>query len=245
LTVRVDPEGRELKELKKYATFRGKEVLEVGCGEGRLTFQYAAEAKRVTALDASGRDIAEARRSAPKGLANKLKFRVGRGESLHIPDNSVDLVFFSWSLCCTDVPAMGKALDEAWRVLRRRGTLLSIQPSLYQPFRYGMIDYLMDRNSAPTIEDEGEKQARLALRHASLVEGKFDFVGEEEFPTFTYYGTVREFLREIRTDRGQNFRELDRGTKLRILEIIDSMKTGRGVRVQENAILTALGKVIP
>ena len=209
MTVREDPEGTEIKLIEKYATFKGKDVLEVGCGNGRLTFQYAASTRSVHAIDASARDLAEARKAIPKSLARKIRFRVGRGESLHLEDESVDLVFFAWSLCCTDVPAMGKAIDEASRVLRRKGTLLSMQPSLYQPFPYGMVDYLIDRNSAPTIEDEGEKHARLALRHASLVEGKFDFIAEEEFPIYVYYDSIRERMRQIRADAGERFKELD------------------------------------
>lgn len=179
--MREDPEGIELELLEKYATFKDRDVLEVGCGNGRLTLQYAGSAKSVTAIDASARAIAEARKAAPKGLAERLRFRVGRGESLGLADGSVDIVFFAWSLCCTDVPAMGKALDEAWRVLRRKGLLLNLQPSLYQPFHNGAVFYLIDRYSGPTVGDEGERQARLALRYASLIEGMFDFVAEEEF----------------------------------------------------------------
>jgi SAM-dependent methyltransferase len=244
LTVREDPERTELKIIEKYATFKGKDVLEVGCGNGRLTFQYAALAKSVRAIDASARALAEARKAVPKGFAEKISFRVGRGENLRQSDESVDLVFFAWSLCCTDVPAMGKAIDEAWRVLRRKGTLLSMQPSLYQPFPYGMVDYLIDRNSAPTIEDEGEKHARLALRHASFVEGKFDFVAEEEFPIYYYYDTIREKMREIRADGGERFKALDGRTKQKILAIVSSMRTRKGVKVQQNAVLTVLRKAI-
>jgi ubiquinone/menaquinone biosynthesis C-methylase UbiE len=242
LTVSEDPEGKELKVIEKYATFKGKEVLEVGCGEGRLTFQYAASARSVYAIDASSRAIAEARKAVPKKLAFRIGFHVGRGERLRLADGSVDLVFFSWSLCCTDIPAMGKAIDEAWRVLRQDGILLSMQPSLYQPFPYGMVDYLINRNNGPTIVDEPERQARLALRHASFVEGKFDFVAEEEFPIYTHYGTTRGFLRKIMAEAGVRFKELDGRTKQKIMEIITSMKTRKGVKDQQNVILTVLRK---
>jgi ubiquinone/menaquinone biosynthesis C-methylase UbiE len=244
LTVREDPEGIELKVIEKYATFKDKEVLEVGCGDGRLTLQYAGSAKSVLAIDASSKAIAEARKAAPKRLAAKIDFRVGRGEKLRLADRSVDLVFFSWSLCCTDIPAMGKAIDEAWRVLRQDGILLSMQPSLYQPFNYQMVSYLIDRNWGPTITDEPERQARLALRHASLVEGKFAFVAEEEFPIYTYYDTTREILKEIRAHDSERFKELDGRTKQKIMKIIASMKTRKGVRDQQNVILTVLRKAV-
>ena len=37
MTIRDDPEGTEIKTLLKHVSLGGKEVLEVGCGEGRLT----------------------------------------------------------------------------------------------------------------------------------------------------------------------------------------------------------------
>ena len=36
MTIRDDPEGTEIKTLLKHVALGGKEVLEVGCGEGRL-----------------------------------------------------------------------------------------------------------------------------------------------------------------------------------------------------------------
>lgn len=228
---------------ERYVSFEDSDVLEIGCGSGRLTFQYAALAKSVVAIDPSAKAIAQAKNSTPKNLARRLNFHVGRGERLSFPNESFDLAFFTWSLCCTDIPAMGKALDEAWRVLRQKGMLANIQPSLHQPFRRGLVSYLIDRNSGPSIEDEADRQARLALRHASLVERRFDFIAEEEFPVYTYYDTVDDALEQITAQRRENYRALDRGTRRRIREIITSMVTKKGVRSQENAVLTILRKV--
>ena len=37
----IDPEGAELAALGKLVDFAGLHVLEVGCGDGRLTWRYA------------------------------------------------------------------------------------------------------------------------------------------------------------------------------------------------------------
>ena len=50
MTVVKDPEGFEKKILHQFANFSGAKVLEVGCGEGRLTFKYAASAGQVIAV---------------------------------------------------------------------------------------------------------------------------------------------------------------------------------------------------
>ena len=35
MTIRVDPERNEIRALKEVGTWRGKKVLEIGCGNGR------------------------------------------------------------------------------------------------------------------------------------------------------------------------------------------------------------------
>ena len=228
--------------LKRHVPLNGKDVLEVGCGDGRLTFQYADLTKKVTGLDPSKDEVSSARRATPKRLASRVSFVVGRGENLQFPDESFDVVFFSWSLCCTDIPAMGKALDQAWRVLRPGGVLASMQASLHQPFLEGMISYMMQRNSAPGINDESDKQARLALRHSSLVERRFDLVVEDEFPIFDYYSSIKGALEEYSLRNGVEYGTLSNETRQGIREILASMRTRRGIRAEQNAVLTTLRK---
>jgi tRNA G46 methylase TrmB len=39
MTLEKDPEGFEKKSLHKFADFADKRILEIGCGEGRLTWK--------------------------------------------------------------------------------------------------------------------------------------------------------------------------------------------------------------
>lgn len=246
LAVSLDPEGIEIEVTKKHVSFDNKDILEVGCGDGRLTVQYAPSAKSVMAIDPNSRAISSAKKRSTKGLAAKLSFRVGTGEELTFPDESFDLVFFTWSLCCTDIPAMGKAVGEAWRVLRPEGILASIQPSLHQPFLFGMVGYLIDKYYGPALkDDEAYVQSRLALRYASLVAGKFVFVAEEEFPNYTYYDSEQGALKGLVSKRREKYRGLGHRTKRLIWELVhdEGVRTRRGIRMQENAVLTVLRKV--
>jgi ubiquinone/menaquinone biosynthesis C-methylase UbiE len=59
-----DPEGFERKTLHKLVDFTDKTVLEVGCGEGRLTWKYAASAKRVIGFDPDHDSLRVARADA-------------------------------------------------------------------------------------------------------------------------------------------------------------------------------------
>ncbi len=66
---RQDPEGIEIKMVLKHLSFDDKVVLEIGCGDGRLTFKYAGMARKVVAVDPIADTIEIATRNKPKNLA--------------------------------------------------------------------------------------------------------------------------------------------------------------------------------
>jgi ubiquinone/menaquinone biosynthesis C-methylase UbiE len=238
-----DPEGIEIKTVLKHLSFDGKDVLEIGCGDGRLTLRYAQMARRVVAIDPLEEGIEKAKRDQPKNLLRKVEFRVGRGEKLVFPDQSFEMVFFSWSLCCTDIPKMGKALDEASRVLRPGGTLINLQPSLHQPFSSGAVSYLIQKKFGTTVDDERYRQSRLALKYLALIEERLNLAEEEEFTVNTYYDTIDEAVDDSIRVRKEQYDKLDEGTKVRIRKILSSRMIQKKILVQENAVLTVLHKV--
>lgn len=93
-----DPEGVEKRVLDQVVDFSGLRVLEIGCGDGRMTWLYADQAARVLAVDTESESIAVARKSTPKELADKVRFRVASAEKLRVRPNSFDIAFLSWSL---------------------------------------------------------------------------------------------------------------------------------------------------
>jgi 2-polyprenyl-3-methyl-5-hydroxy-6-metoxy-1,4-benzoquinol methylase len=94
----LDPEGAHLAALRRLAEFDGKRVLEMGCGEGRLTRGIATEAASVLAFDPDAALIAEAKASFPPELADRVDFQTAAAEGIEIARGSFDLVVFSWSL---------------------------------------------------------------------------------------------------------------------------------------------------
>ena len=95
---RVDPEGIELRTLRELAPVDGLRVLEIGCGDGRLTVQFAQEAASVHAVDPDGDRIATARRALPAELQAKVSFTVADAAELKAPRRRFELALFSWSL---------------------------------------------------------------------------------------------------------------------------------------------------
>jgi ubiquinone/menaquinone biosynthesis C-methylase UbiE len=95
---RIDPEGVELGTLKERAPVDGLNVLELGCGDGRLTFQFAGAAASVFAVDPDEERIAKARASLPSELEEKVAFAVAGAAEVEAPRRRFDLALFSWSL---------------------------------------------------------------------------------------------------------------------------------------------------
>jgi 2-polyprenyl-3-methyl-5-hydroxy-6-metoxy-1,4-benzoquinol methylase len=96
MALRHDPEGAETDALRAlFPSFEGRDVLEIGCGEGRLTERYAAAARSVLAIDPDEDAIARCR-DAVRGLpvdARAIDF------AHFAPANTAfDVVIFSWSL---------------------------------------------------------------------------------------------------------------------------------------------------
>jgi len=98
VTGTLDPEGAHLAALRRLADFRGMRVLEMGCGDGRLTAGLAEEANRVVAFDPDAEAVEKARVALPDELAERVSFLVASAEQLEIAPGSFDLVVFSWSL---------------------------------------------------------------------------------------------------------------------------------------------------
>jgi ubiquinone/menaquinone biosynthesis C-methylase UbiE len=94
----LDPEGVHLAALRRLADFRGRRVLELGCGDGRLTLGIAADASRVLAFDPDAEAIDRARRFLPSEYAERVSYEVASGKAIEVEPAAFDLVVFSWAL---------------------------------------------------------------------------------------------------------------------------------------------------
>ena len=98
MAIIYDPQNNEIEALQQYASWQGKRVLELGCGDGRLTRRLAALGAVVDAYDPKEALISSARESLPSQYAATVSYFVGHAETIDAPDKHYDLVLFSWSL---------------------------------------------------------------------------------------------------------------------------------------------------
>ena len=89
----VDAEGAHLAAIFRAADFQGRHVLEIGSGEGRLTWGFAPLADSVLAFDPDADVVAAARADCPDELREKVRFEVASTEEIEVEPQSIDLVF--------------------------------------------------------------------------------------------------------------------------------------------------------
>jgi predicted RNA methylase len=95
----IDPEGVEVAAIRELVDVRGRRILDVGCGDGRLSFACARDgAATVVGIDPDDAEIAEAHGATPRGLRRRIRFEVADAAEVELPRREFDLALFSWSL---------------------------------------------------------------------------------------------------------------------------------------------------
>ncbi len=98
MTLQKDPERNESKYLHRFADFRNRRVLEVGCGEGRLTWQYAGATQTAIGIDLDRDALRIACVDRPQDLHNKAFFTCTVSEYLPFSKETFDIAILAWSL---------------------------------------------------------------------------------------------------------------------------------------------------
>lgn len=98
MTVQSDPEGNEGKFLHRFADFTNRRVLEVGCGEGRLTWKYATASAWTVGVDADKDALRIAAFDRPANLVMKAHFAAAEAQKLPFRKDTFDLAVLAWSL---------------------------------------------------------------------------------------------------------------------------------------------------
>jgi ubiquinone/menaquinone biosynthesis C-methylase UbiE len=97
MTLEKDPEGLEIRYLNQSAIFTDKRVLEIGSGDGRLTWRYAHSAGRVTGIDLDADAMRVATTDRPATLHETVSFVRASSLELPFPCKTFDIVILAWS----------------------------------------------------------------------------------------------------------------------------------------------------
>jgi ubiquinone/menaquinone biosynthesis C-methylase UbiE len=113
-----------IKSLFKKVEFKGQYVLEIGCGDGARTSQFGQmRGVKIEAIDPDEKSIAYAKEN---NYDDDINYQVAKAEALPFSEKTFDIVIFTLSL--HHINSGKKALTEACRVLKNKGTIVVIEP---------------------------------------------------------------------------------------------------------------------
>ncbi len=149
--------GKPTQPLDELLELDGRDVLDVGCGEGWLARRLASAGARAVGLDPSADALERARGDELSDAS--VRYVEGAAEALPFADGSFDVVIFFNSLHHVAPESMDGALGEAARVLRGDG-LLYVQEPLAEGPSFELLRPVND-------ETPVRRAAQLALERAS------------------------------------------------------------------------------
>lgn len=167
----------EVGKLKEFGVFSGPNLLEIGCGDGRITAQLAEDATCLVALDPSGQDLGQAARRVDRAL-----FCQASGVQLPFADHCFDTVLFTLSLHHQD---SSLALQEAGRVVASGGRILVMEPAVdgeAQQLFHCFKDETADLEAAMAAIEASS----LRVVQATRFEADWSFENKHEFSRYMF-----------------------------------------------------------
>jgi SAM-dependent methyltransferase len=148
----------DLAILERLVEPTGKDVVDIGCGGGRLVRELVDLGARAVGVEISERQLAAA--VAHDG-GSGARYLVGRGEDLPLADATMDAAAFMRTLHHVPTADQTVALGEAARVLRPGGVVYVVEP-LAEGDYFELVSIVED-------EVEVREAAQRALRDAADV----------------------------------------------------------------------------
>ena len=93
-----DEAGVETAAIASLVNLDGKHVLDVGCGEGRLTTFAAARGASIYAFDPKAESVAAARAALTSVQRRRVRFAVHDAQARDLPRERFDVALCGWSL---------------------------------------------------------------------------------------------------------------------------------------------------
>lgn len=208
-----DPTDQYIAAIISQYDLGGKEVLEIGCGKGRITRDLARHARRVVATDPDSTALQSALTAVDAGNVEFVHAPAGVPE---FPAGSFDAVIYSLSLHHVPVDQMNGSLCKAAGMLRNDGVIVVVEPGdsgsfteVKERFAAGSGDERPARQAALCAMQQLEGWSKGATVHFRTL---FQFADDEDFFSTLLTGhrqhadsfihEVKVFLEKYRTADG-------------------------------------------
>ena len=178
--MKENSDQRIFEKIQQFSNLDNKIVLEIGCGNGRISSFMADKTKNLIGIDPNDEKIKEAKANIPYG-----KFLIGSGENIEFENEFFDLVIFALSLHHQDSI---KAIKEARRVLKRDGLILVIEPVVEGEVEQ-IFSIVHNENQENLNAQQAIKNSGLSIVRSEVFEALWVFDSKEELceSIFNYY----------------------------------------------------------
>ena len=168
-------------KILQTTSLSNKKVLEIGCGDGRITAFLVNKPHKLIAIEPDLKRIRKAKDKIQRGVT----FQLASGENLAFSNASFDLVIFTLSLHHQNSEA---AISEAVRVLNDEGEILIIEPTtkgeVQRAFSFVNSENLELMNTQKTIKKSG-----LKIHDSEIFNATWSFDNKEDLckSIFNFY----------------------------------------------------------
>ena len=135
----------EFKEIIDSLDFKGKNALDIGCGEGRYSIYLAQKGFSVTALDSSDIGINKLR-SIAKEKKLKIKCEIEDIQHYEFFENKYDLIVMAYVLDHLDQQTRDKAITGIKKSLKSGGVFLATVFTIQDPGCQNKNDIILKKS---------------------------------------------------------------------------------------------------
>jgi ubiquinone/menaquinone biosynthesis C-methylase UbiE len=182
--MKVDPQNNCIQAINTCAPLKNKDVLEVGCGNGRMTRDIASYAKRVVATDVDQTRLLQAAQNLTQSNIELLHVTEGQAD---LEAASFDYVVYSLSLHHIPAACMLDHLKHSTSLLNKNGKIVVIEPG-----NKGSFLTLKKHFGAGSGDEDPEKAA--AIEAMNALDG-WDLSPTYSFEINFFFSDYNDFLK--------------------------------------------------
>ncbi|WP_321365724.1 class I SAM-dependent methyltransferase [uncultured Desulfuromusa sp.] len=209
----LDPDNKYIEAINSHASLTGATVLEIGCGNGRISRNIAEYASRVVATDLNPTVLEQAKQNIQ---ASNIDFLYTPDGTPDLPVRSFDLVIYTLSLHHIPKDKMIANLHHSGNLLKDKGKIIVVEPGdggsfmeVKNRFGAGSGDETEERKNAAAALQRMEGWRLNPTYHFDVA---FQFIDEEDFFTHKLpkyqnmpeakISELKQFLKRYSTERG-------------------------------------------
>jgi len=167
-----DVNQNEITIINSHVSLNDKVVLDIGCGTGRLSFKLANVAKHVYGIDIDTESKRIFERKMKENVISNMEVIAADVTSVDFPDESLDVVIFSWSFYSLPKPAIPIIILKTLKWLKSQGKILILQPDS------GQFEEVM---RSVFVENQGHEEYLDCFKTVSSIkDNRIGFVEEFE-----------------------------------------------------------------